>query len=82
VKHAKEYGIEGLGEGKVNWQVVLDRKNQIITKHVKGLDFLMPEERGHCDFRIRKADGSGKERRADGLRSRAAKVRATFKRRT
>ncbi len=41
VKHAKEYGIEGLGEGQVNWQVVLDRKNQIITKHVKGLDFLM-----------------------------------------
>jgi dihydrolipoamide dehydrogenase len=41
VKHAKEYGIDGLGEGKLNWQAVLDRKNQIITKHVKGLDFLM-----------------------------------------
>jgi dihydrolipoamide dehydrogenase len=41
LKHAKEYGIDGLGEGKVNWQAVLDRKNQIITKHVKGLDFLM-----------------------------------------
>jgi dihydrolipoamide dehydrogenase len=25
----------------VNWQAVLDRKNQIVTKHVKGLDFLM-----------------------------------------
>jgi dihydrolipoamide dehydrogenase len=41
LKHAKEYGIEGLGEGKVNWQAVLDRKNGIIAKHVKGLDFLM-----------------------------------------
>src|SRR6202044_2177745 len=41
LKHAKEYGIEGLGEGQVNWQAVLDRKNQIVTKHVKGLDFLM-----------------------------------------
>ena len=41
LKHAKEYGIEGLGEGQVNWQTVLDRKNQIVTKHVKGLDFLM-----------------------------------------
>ena len=41
LKHAKEYGIEGLGEGKINWQTVLDRKNQIITKHTKGLDFLM-----------------------------------------
>ena len=41
VKTAKEYGIEGLGEGRVNWQAVLDRKNGIIAKHVKGLDFLM-----------------------------------------
>ncbi|HET7345930.1 MAG TPA: FAD-dependent oxidoreductase, partial [Acidobacteriaceae bacterium] len=41
LKHAKEYGIDGLGEGKVNWQTVLDRKNQIIAKHTKGLDFLM-----------------------------------------
>ncbi|MGB6134322.1 MAG: dihydrolipoyl dehydrogenase [Acidobacteriaceae bacterium] len=41
LKAAKEYGIEGLGEGKVNWQAVLDRKNGIIAKHVKGLDFLM-----------------------------------------
>jgi dihydrolipoamide dehydrogenase len=41
LKAAKEYGIEGLGEGKVNWQAVLDRKNAIIAKHVKGLDFLM-----------------------------------------
>jgi len=41
LKHAKEYGIDGLGEGQLNWQTVLDRKNQIIGKHTKGLDFLM-----------------------------------------
>jgi dihydrolipoamide dehydrogenase len=41
LKHAKDYGIEGVGEVKVNWQAVLARKNQIITKHTKGLDFLM-----------------------------------------
>jgi dihydrolipoamide dehydrogenase len=41
LKHAKEYGIDGLGEGQLNWQTILDRKNQIVTKHVKGLDFLM-----------------------------------------
>src|SRR5208282_4796924 len=29
------------GEVKVNWPVVLQRKNDIITKHVKGLNFLM-----------------------------------------
>jgi dihydrolipoamide dehydrogenase len=41
LKHAQEYGIEGLGEGKLNWKAILDRKNQIIAKHTKGLDFLM-----------------------------------------
>jgi dihydrolipoamide dehydrogenase len=41
LKHAKDYGIEGLGEGKLNWKTILDRKNQIIAKHTKGLDFLM-----------------------------------------
>ena len=41
LKHAKEYGIDISGEVKLNWPAVLARKNQIITKHVKGLDFLM-----------------------------------------
>ena len=41
LKNAKEYGIEGLGEVKLNWKTILDRKNQIVTKHTKGLDFLM-----------------------------------------
>jgi dihydrolipoamide dehydrogenase len=41
LKRAKEYGIEGVGEVTLNWKAILDRKNQIVTKHVKGLDFLM-----------------------------------------
>ena len=41
LKHAKEYGIELQGEAKLNWKTILDRKNQIVTKHTKGLDFLM-----------------------------------------
>jgi dihydrolipoamide dehydrogenase len=41
LKNAKEHGIEGVGEVTINWQTILDRKNGIITKHVKGLDFLM-----------------------------------------
>jgi dihydrolipoamide dehydrogenase len=41
LKHAKEYGIDGLGEGRVNWKAVLERKNQIVAKHAKGLEFLM-----------------------------------------
>ncbi|MGC2636763.1 MAG: dihydrolipoyl dehydrogenase [Acidobacteriaceae bacterium] len=45
LQHAKEFGIEGLGAGKVNWQAVLDRKNGIIAKHVKGLDYLMKKNK-------------------------------------
>ncbi len=41
VEQAEEYGIEGLGKPTLNWGKVLERKNGIITKHVKGLDFLM-----------------------------------------
>jgi dihydrolipoamide dehydrogenase len=41
LKHAKEYGIDGLGEGRVNWKAVLERKDQIVAKHAKGLEFLM-----------------------------------------
>jgi dihydrolipoamide dehydrogenase len=41
LKHATEYGIDGVGDVTINWKTVLDRKNGIITKHVKGLDFLM-----------------------------------------
>ena len=41
LKHAKDYGIELPGEAKLNWKTILDRKNQIVTKHTKGLDFLM-----------------------------------------
>jgi len=40
-KHAKEYGIDVSGEVKVNWPAVLQRKNDIVAKHVKGLNFLM-----------------------------------------
>ncbi len=41
LKHATEHGIEGVGEIRINWKTILERKNGIITKHVKGLDFLM-----------------------------------------
>ena len=41
MEHAADYGIEGLGKPTLNWAKVLERKNAIIAKHVKGLDFLM-----------------------------------------
>ena len=41
LKNATAHGIEGVGTITLNWKTILDRKNGIITKHVKGLDFLM-----------------------------------------
>ncbi|MGH9508733.1 MAG: dihydrolipoyl dehydrogenase, partial [Terriglobales bacterium] len=41
LKAAKEFGIEGIGTPKLNWGAVQDRKNKIVAKHAKGLDFLM-----------------------------------------
>jgi dihydrolipoamide dehydrogenase len=41
LKAAEEYGIDGLGAGKLNWKNIQDRKNKIVVKHTKGLDFLV-----------------------------------------
>jgi dihydrolipoamide dehydrogenase len=41
LKAAEAYGIDGLGAGKLNWKVIQDRKNKIVAKHTKGLDFLV-----------------------------------------
>lgn len=41
LKDAEVYGIEGVTSPKLNWKTIQDRKNKIVTKHTKGLDFLM-----------------------------------------
>jgi len=41
LKDAKEYGIEGVGARKLNWNAVQERKTKIVDKHAKGLQFLM-----------------------------------------
>jgi dihydrolipoamide dehydrogenase len=41
VKSAKEFGVTGIGAVAVDWAAVLQRKNKIVTKHTKGLEFLM-----------------------------------------
>ena len=41
LKSAQEYGIEGVGTGKLNWAAIQDRKAKIVAKHTKGLDFLV-----------------------------------------
>jgi dihydrolipoamide dehydrogenase len=52
LKHADSYGIDGVSAPKLNWENLLKRKNDIIVKHTKGLDFLMKKNkitvvRGH-----------------------------------
>jgi dihydrolipoamide dehydrogenase len=45
LKHADSYGIDGVAKPQLNWPNVLKRKNEIITKHTKGLDFLMKKNK-------------------------------------
>ncbi|HEY5329914.1 MAG TPA: dihydrolipoyl dehydrogenase [Acidobacteriaceae bacterium] len=52
LKHAESYGIDGVSVPTLNWDNLLKRKNDIIVKHTKGLDFLMKKNkiavvRGH-----------------------------------
>jgi len=61
LKNAKEYGIEIQGETKLNWKTILDRKNQIVAKHTKGLDFLMRKNKVTVIPGFGKVTGSAKD---------------------
>ena len=41
LKNAPEYGIAGIGTPALDWAAVMKRKNAIVARHVKGLEFLM-----------------------------------------
>jgi dihydrolipoamide dehydrogenase len=41
LKHAEEFGLASIGTPTLDWSAVQKRKDGIITKHVKGLEFLM-----------------------------------------
>ena len=45
LKDAKEFGIEGVDARKLNWAAIQDRKSKIVTKHTKGLEFLMKKNK-------------------------------------
>jgi dihydrolipoamide dehydrogenase len=45
LKHAANYGIDGVEAPKLNWDNLLKRKNDITLKHTKGLDFLMKKNK-------------------------------------
>ena len=62
LKHAGSYGIDGVSAPTLNWPNLLKRKNDIIVKHTKGLDFLMKKNkitvvRGHGRFTGAAKDG-------------------------
>jgi dihydrolipoamide dehydrogenase len=41
LKSGKEFGIEGTESAQLNWGTIQARKDKIVTKHVKGLEYLM-----------------------------------------
>jgi dihydrolipoamide dehydrogenase len=41
LKEAEAFGIKGVEARTLDWAAVIARKNAIVTKHVKGLEFLM-----------------------------------------
>jgi dihydrolipoamide dehydrogenase len=41
VQGAAEFGIKNLGTPQIDWPVIMQRKNKIVAKHSKGLEFLM-----------------------------------------
>lgn len=45
LKHADRYGIDGVSAPKLNWKNVIARKDDVITRHTKGLDFLMKKNK-------------------------------------
>jgi dihydrolipoamide dehydrogenase len=45
LKHAAEYGIAGIGTPQLDWAAVQKRKNAIVARHTKGLDFLMKKNK-------------------------------------
>jgi dihydrolipoamide dehydrogenase len=45
LKHAKTFGIAGVEGASIDWKGVLARKDDVITRHTKGLDFLMKKNK-------------------------------------
>ena len=49
-------GIAGIGTPQLDWAAVQKRKNAIITKHIKGLEFLMKKNKVTVIAGLRAAD--------------------------
>ena len=62
VKEGSELGLENTAGVTLNWGAIQKRKQGIVDKHAKGLQFLMQQEQGHCHRGLRQADRPGKKR--------------------
>ena len=56
-----EFGIGGIGTPTLDWTAVLTRKNAIIAKHVKGLEFLMKKNKVQVVSGFGKLTGAAKD---------------------
>jgi dihydrolipoamide dehydrogenase len=45
LKHATDYGIDGVEGRTLNWDNVQKRKTSIVTRHTRGLEFLMKKNK-------------------------------------
>jgi dihydrolipoamide dehydrogenase len=45
LKHSENYGIDGVSAPKLNWKNVIARKDDVIMRHTKGLEFLMKKNK-------------------------------------
>ena len=45
IKHASNYGIDGVDAPRLNWDNLIKRKNDVTIKHAKGLEFLMKKNK-------------------------------------
>jgi dihydrolipoamide dehydrogenase len=61
LKHGVDYGIDNVTEPKLNWPQGLKRKNAIIAKHVKGLEFLMRKNKVNTIEGYGRLTGSAKD---------------------
>ena len=84
LKHASEYGIEGVDGRTLNWVNVQKRKESIVTKHTKGLEFLMKKNKVTVISGYGRLTGSAKDgvhaielsKTGDGSKGETSQVKA------
>jgi len=67
LKHAADYGIDGVDGRALNWENVQKRKTSIVTKHTKGLEFLMKKNKVTVISGYGKLTGGAKHPSAEDL---------------